>query len=282
MDSTTGIFFWGFLIVYGIVMFLLSPKTVSPGRVLQGRGQAGPRRQPVDDHGLHLHRVDLREVGHERRQHGRELRHRGRHRLRHVLAVHPADRLGAVPPAPQVQGHGHDQLPHRALRHRGRVLLLGRHPGAPVQRGVVEHVGRGRVLRRVRLGAVHHRGAAVHRHHRGLLLLGRHARVHHHRRGAGHPLRRAAHCRARVGGSAAQSGRLRDVRHLDARRRRGLHHRRGPAVPVVRLPRRRAHRPRLHLRGEEDAQAASPWPAFWASWPSCCSRSSACTPTSTA
>ena len=26
MDSTTGIFFWGFLIVYGIVMFLLSPK----------------------------------------------------------------------------------------------------------------------------------------------------------------------------------------------------------------------------------------------------------------
>lgn len=105
MDSTTGIFFWGFLIMYGIVMFLLSPKTVSLGGFFKGEDKQGRARQPVDDHRLHLHCVDLREVGHERRQHGRELRHRGRHRLRHVLAVHPADRLGAVPPAPQVQGY---------------------------------------------------------------------------------------------------------------------------------------------------------------------------------
>lgn len=31
MDLSTGIFFWGFLIVYGVIMFVLSPKTVSLG-----------------------------------------------------------------------------------------------------------------------------------------------------------------------------------------------------------------------------------------------------------
>ena len=206
------------------------------GRVLQGRGQAGPRRQPLDDHRIHLHRVDLREVGHERREHGRELRHRGRHRLCHVLALHPADRLGSVPSAPQVQGHQHGGLPHRTLRGVGRVLLLGRHPRPPVQRGVVKHVGRGRVLRGVGLDAVRRGGAPVHGHHGGVLLLGRHARLHHHRRGAGHPLRRAARRRARVDRATGQPGGLRDVRRVVARGRRGLHHRGGPAMPELRLP----------------------------------------------
>ena len=36
MDSTTGIFFWGFMVVYGIIMFAISPKTVSLGGFFKG------------------------------------------------------------------------------------------------------------------------------------------------------------------------------------------------------------------------------------------------------
>ena len=46
MDSTTGIFFWGFLIVYGIVMFLLSPKTVSLGGFFKGEDKLGRAANP--------------------------------------------------------------------------------------------------------------------------------------------------------------------------------------------------------------------------------------------
>ena len=46
MDSTTGIFFWGFLIVYGIVMFLLSPKTVSLGGFFKGEDRQGRAANP--------------------------------------------------------------------------------------------------------------------------------------------------------------------------------------------------------------------------------------------
>ena len=46
MDSTTGIFFWGFLIVYGIVMFLLSPKTVSLGGFFKGEDKHGRAANP--------------------------------------------------------------------------------------------------------------------------------------------------------------------------------------------------------------------------------------------
>ena len=46
MDSTTGIFFWGFLIMYGIVMFLLSPKTVSLGGFFKGEDKQGRAANP--------------------------------------------------------------------------------------------------------------------------------------------------------------------------------------------------------------------------------------------
>lgn len=46
MDGTTGIFFWGFLIVYGVVMFLLSPKTVSPGGFFNGEDRKGRDANP--------------------------------------------------------------------------------------------------------------------------------------------------------------------------------------------------------------------------------------------
>ena len=46
MDSTTGIFFWGFLVVYGVVMFLLSPKTVSLGGFFKGEDRQGRAANP--------------------------------------------------------------------------------------------------------------------------------------------------------------------------------------------------------------------------------------------
>ena len=41
MDMSTGIFFWGFLVIYGIVMFILSPKTVSLGGFFRGEDRKG-------------------------------------------------------------------------------------------------------------------------------------------------------------------------------------------------------------------------------------------------
>ena len=46
MDGTTGIFFWGFLIVYGIVMFALSPKTVSLDGFFKGADKKGRDANP--------------------------------------------------------------------------------------------------------------------------------------------------------------------------------------------------------------------------------------------
>lgn len=46
MDSTTGIFFWGFLIVYGVVMFILSPKTVTAGGFFNGEDRQGRDANP--------------------------------------------------------------------------------------------------------------------------------------------------------------------------------------------------------------------------------------------
>lgn len=41
MDLQTGIFFWGFLIVYGIVMIVISPKTVTVGGFFRGEDRHG-------------------------------------------------------------------------------------------------------------------------------------------------------------------------------------------------------------------------------------------------
>lgn len=43
---STGIFFWGFLIVYGVIMFVLSPKTVSLGGFFRGEDKAGRDANP--------------------------------------------------------------------------------------------------------------------------------------------------------------------------------------------------------------------------------------------
>ena len=61
MDSTTGIFFWGFLIVYGIVMFLLSPKTVSLGGFFKGEDKLlvwTPRTYYITGYDLQQHFPD--------------------------------------------------------------------------------------------------------------------------------------------------------------------------------------------------------------------------------
>ena len=46
MDGTTGILFWGFLIVYGVVMYVISPKTVSVGGFFRGEDKAGRDANP--------------------------------------------------------------------------------------------------------------------------------------------------------------------------------------------------------------------------------------------
>ena len=46
MDSTTGIFFWGFMVVYGIIMFAISPKTVSLGGFFKGEDKQGRQANP--------------------------------------------------------------------------------------------------------------------------------------------------------------------------------------------------------------------------------------------
>lgn len=46
MDFSTGIFFWGFMIVYGIVMFALSPKTVNLGGFFRGEDKQGKDCNP--------------------------------------------------------------------------------------------------------------------------------------------------------------------------------------------------------------------------------------------
>ena len=46
MDSTTGIFFWGFMVVYGVVMFAISPKTVTLGGFFKGEDKKGRQANP--------------------------------------------------------------------------------------------------------------------------------------------------------------------------------------------------------------------------------------------
>ncbi len=46
MDLSTGVLFWGFLIVYGVVMYLISPKTVSVGGFFRGEDRSGRDANP--------------------------------------------------------------------------------------------------------------------------------------------------------------------------------------------------------------------------------------------
>lgn len=46
MDGTTGMLFWGFLIVYGVVMYMISPKTVSVGGFFRGEDRKGRDANP--------------------------------------------------------------------------------------------------------------------------------------------------------------------------------------------------------------------------------------------
>lgn len=46
MDLSTGVLFWGFLIVYGIVMYVISPKTVSVGGFFRGEDKQGRDANP--------------------------------------------------------------------------------------------------------------------------------------------------------------------------------------------------------------------------------------------
>lgn len=46
LNETTGIYFWGFLVVYGVAMFLLSPKTVSNGGFFNGEDKKGRDANP--------------------------------------------------------------------------------------------------------------------------------------------------------------------------------------------------------------------------------------------
>lgn len=46
MDGTTGILFWGFLIVYGVAMYIISPKTVSVGGFFRGEDKSGRDANP--------------------------------------------------------------------------------------------------------------------------------------------------------------------------------------------------------------------------------------------
>ena len=41
MHNGTGLFFWGFLVVYGIVMFAISPKAVTIGGFFKGTDKKG-------------------------------------------------------------------------------------------------------------------------------------------------------------------------------------------------------------------------------------------------
>ena len=43
MTDMTGYLFWGFLIVYGVVMFLLSPKKVTEAGFFRGDGNRGEK-----------------------------------------------------------------------------------------------------------------------------------------------------------------------------------------------------------------------------------------------
>ncbi len=46
MNLSTGILFWGFLIVYGVVMYIISPHTVSIGGFFRGEDRKGHDANP--------------------------------------------------------------------------------------------------------------------------------------------------------------------------------------------------------------------------------------------
>lgn len=46
MTDWTGLLFWGFLVVYGVAMFLISPKTVTVGGFFRGENRQGKDANP--------------------------------------------------------------------------------------------------------------------------------------------------------------------------------------------------------------------------------------------
>ena len=60
MHNGTGLFFWGFLVVYGIVMFAISPKAVTIGGFFKGTDRKGSFF--FDGHLFGFHCLDFRKI----------------------------------------------------------------------------------------------------------------------------------------------------------------------------------------------------------------------------
>ena len=60
MHNGTGLFFWGFLVVYGIVMFAISPKAVTIGGFFKGTERKGSIFP--DGHLFGIYRLDFRKI----------------------------------------------------------------------------------------------------------------------------------------------------------------------------------------------------------------------------
>ena len=118
------------------------------GGFLQRHRRPGPGGIPVVADRQHLHQLDLRQIGDQRRQSRRQLRLGGRTRLRDLLAVHPDRRGGYLPLADPGRCHRPGTLSDRSLRTPGGGRLHPRHTGPALQRGLEQH-RRGRRLFRI-------------------------------------------------------------------------------------------------------------------------------------
>ena len=68
--TATGPLFWGFLIVYGVIMFAISPKTVTIGGFFKGTDKNGKAARPKFHVYFPIPTMDLRQVCLQLREHG--------------------------------------------------------------------------------------------------------------------------------------------------------------------------------------------------------------------
>ena len=101
MDLSTGILL-GFLIVYGIVMYVISPKTVLVGGFFRGEDRQGRDANPwMITASIFIAWIFAKSVTNAANM-GASFASSAAIGLRGVLAVHTPDGLGLVPFAPQV------------------------------------------------------------------------------------------------------------------------------------------------------------------------------------
>ena len=143
MHNGTGLFFWGFLVVYGIVMFAISPKAVTIGGFFKGTDKKGRAASSLMvTSSVFIAWIFAKSV-YNCANMGYSYGIVGGIGYAVYWLCIPLTGFAIY----RLRRKVHDRFSHKQLRCSSGILLQRSDSGSFVQRGMVQHLGHWRILR---------------------------------------------------------------------------------------------------------------------------------------